>query len=160
MNESLQERMEEARAIIAEGKQSHIQWRDHLAACPGCEECRRLGIDWSAAREDEWVAKYDALRRTLDDMDAAMTAAEREREEAAKKARIALHMATKAADQRTAAEQRERALRGALEHAANELRHAGYGLQHAGQQATANMCFHYAAGAEAALAPGEPEATA
>jgi len=51
--------------IVAEGRASHVQWRDHLRGCPGCAECRRLGIDWSVEREQEWIEKYDLVERVL-----------------------------------------------------------------------------------------------
>jgi hypothetical protein len=55
-----------ARDIIAEGRASHVGWAEHLKRCPGCEQCKTLGIDWGWEREQSWVERYDFLLGVID----------------------------------------------------------------------------------------------
>lgn len=55
-----------ARDIVAEGRASHAGWAEHLKRCPGCEQCKTLGIDWGWEREQSWVERYDFLLGVID----------------------------------------------------------------------------------------------
>lgn len=54
--------------IINEARQSHVEWRDHLADPRGCSACTHdvVGLVMTSAYQQEWVDKYDLVLSVLD----------------------------------------------------------------------------------------------